>query len=476
MKNWKPLVWVIWFSLLVAACGGDNGDTVEPEGPPPSPVLSKYPPGNATDVPTDAVITATFKEDMDSSTVNDTTFTLQYNPFVSGTVAYDKGTRTATFTPDSLLSYSTTYTATITTGVKNSSGTPLASDFSWTFAIIGVGPGEVSLPRTGQIQSYATGDDGEVEAGVAWPTPRFTDNMDGTITDELTGLMWLKDGACLGYQSWQYGTYWQIDSLNTNPGGTGCQDYTNNYHDWRLPNPNELESLINAGQSNSASWLNGLGFTGVIAQDYWSSTTYAQILDEAWSVNLWTGAVNPNSKPTARPVWAVRGVTTLPARVWKTGQTTSYRTGDDGELQAGADWPNPRFFFSNAASTDLLTGLMWPRDADTPTIGSCTGGIKTWQDALDYIACLNNHGYAGSSDWRLPNRKELFSLIDRSQHSPALPSGHHFVNVQSGYYWSSTTYRFNTSRAWVVSMRYGDVGPRDKTGNAYVWPVRGGRE
>jgi hypothetical protein len=81
----------------------------------------------------------------------------------------------------------------------------------------------------------------------------------------------------------------------------------------------------------------------------------------------------------------------------------------------------------------------------------------------------------GSSDWRLPNRKELFSLIDRSQLNPALPSDHYFVDVQLGYYWTSTTYAYQTDRAWVVDMKDGDMGPRDKTGNAWVWPVRGDR-
>ena len=61
-------------------------------------------------------------------------------------------------------------------------------------------PAEIA--RTGQTISYASGDDGDVQAGVAWPDPRFTDNGDGTITDNLTGLMWLKDANCFGSQTW----------------------------------------------------------------------------------------------------------------------------------------------------------------------------------------------------------------------------------------------------------------------------------
>jgi hypothetical protein len=475
MKKWKPYILVVWFCLLVAACGEDD-NTTQPEDTPVSPLASMFPQSNATDVPLDVVVTATFKEDMDSLTINETTFTLQYNPPVSGTVTYDKDTRTATFTPDSLLQHSTTYTATITTGAKNTSGTPLASDFSWGFTTIIPGQGQVFLARTGQTARYAAGDDGDIETGVAWPTPRFIDNMDGTVTDELTGLMWLKDGECLGIGIWQGEAYHAIDSLNFDPRGSGCQDYTRSYQDWRLPNVNELESLVHAGQHNTSTWLNSLVFTGVQARYYWTSTTNPQALGSAWCVNMWNGPVDPQEKRFYQRLWAVRGETSQPALVWTTGQVTSHRPRDDGDLQEGAPWPRPRFFFSsNVVSTDLLTGLVWLRDAGTSGTGNCDGGTKTWQEALDYIECLNSNNYLGVSDWRLPNRKELFSLIDREQRNPPLPSDHYFQDVQLGYYWTSTTYAFETHRAWVVGMRVGDVGPRDKTGNAWVWPVRGGR-
>jgi len=57
--------------------------------------------------------------------------------------------------------------------------------------------GAVDLPKTGQTTVYSTGDDGDIQAGVSWPSPRFMDNGDGTITDNLTGLMWLQDANCI---------------------------------------------------------------------------------------------------------------------------------------------------------------------------------------------------------------------------------------------------------------------------------------
>src|SRR4051794_35859814 len=58
------------------------------------------------------------------------------------------------------------------------------------------------VPQTGQTTSYAPGDDGAIEAGVAWPIPRFTNCGDGTVRDNLTGLIWLKNANCFGALQW----------------------------------------------------------------------------------------------------------------------------------------------------------------------------------------------------------------------------------------------------------------------------------
>ena len=81
---------------------------------------------------------------------------------------------------------------------------------------------------------------------------------------------------------------------------------------------------------------------------------------------------------------------------------------------------------------------------------------------------------SNAGDWRLPNYKELFSLVDAQNYSPALPSGHPFSNVQHYNYWSSTAYAFSTDVAWGVDMYDGDVDYDGKDSYGYVWPVRGG--
>jgi hypothetical protein len=159
------------------------------------------------------------------------------------------------------------------------------------------------------------------------------------------------------------------------------------------------------------------------------------------------------------------------APVPKTGQTTSSATGDDGDYQKGVAWPVPRFTDNGDGTViDNLTGLMWAKDANL------NNGKMTWNDAIDYAnnLSLGSDGCGLSyTDWRLPNVRELQTLIDYSNHGPSLPSGHPFSNVQSSYYWSSTANAFNTTTtAWYVYMNVGNVNYNGKTVSTYVWPVR----
>jgi hypothetical protein len=122
------------------------------------------------------------------------------------------------------------------------------------------------------------------------------------------------------------------------------------------------------------------------------------------------------------------------AGVPKTGQTTSYSPGDDGALQKGVAWPIPRFTDKGDDTViDNLTGLIWTKDSLQIPNG------MLWPDAV--AACYELF-FAGYDDWRLPNLRELHSLIDYGNHTPALPVDHPFTNVQAGFYWSSTTVLF----------------------------------
>ena len=106
--------------------------------------------------------------------------------------------------------------------------------------------------------------------------------------------------------------------------------------------------------------------------------------------------------------------------------------------------------------TDTETGLVWQK---TYVSG------KTWQKALSYCESLT---YAGYSDWRLPNKNELASLVNYEKYNPASD----FPDMPSNYFWSSSTYLYSTSDAWYVYFGYGYVDSYSKTSGSDVRCVR----
>lgn len=324
-----------------------------------------------------------------------------------------------------------------------------------------------------------TGQDGESLTGTAWPSPRFTDNGDQTMTDRLTGMAWTRDANTPGeYKNWQQALDY-IKTLNSH-------NYLG-HNDWRLPNINEMESLVNK-QPDLAVWLASQGFYDVVAGYYWTSSSYAGYPVYAWTVGMHGGIAAGHRKTDGCLVWSVRtgqpGVLTLP----QTGQTECYDnigteidcpgTGQDGELQRGAVWTDPRFKDNgDQTMTDRLTGLVWSKGGSAPGHAACNpGSQQNSQDALDYIKCLNINNYLGKSDWRLPNRNELASLVNRGQANSAdwlNSSGFH--NVRAGSYWSSSTYPDTTWNAWSVNMLDGAVTSTAKKHEINVWPVRKGQ-
>ena len=130
------------------------GDTVSIADVVAPTVESTSPVADAVDVPVDTVVTATFSEAMDDTTITTSSFTLDG---VAGSVSYDAGTDTATFTPTIDLAYETTYTATLSTAITDAAGNPLAAAYTWDFTTVPVPPGAVvvsidapSGPRAGR--------------------------------------------------------------------------------------------------------------------------------------------------------------------------------------------------------------------------------------------------------------------------------------------------------------------------------------
>ncbi len=116
---------------------------------------------------------------------------------------------------------------------------------------------------------------------------------------------------------------------------------------------------------------------------------------------------------------------------------------------------------------DRLTRLVWTKTANFGEFP------LTWTGALARVGEMNQEGYGGHHDWRLPNRRELRSLISYGSRKPALPASHPFEDVFLGWYWTSTTAAISMAHAWYVHLEGGRMFFGKKDQFALVWPVRG---
>ena len=144
-----------------------------------------------------------------------------------------------------------------------------------------------------------------------------------------------------------------------------------------------------------------------------------------------------------------------------------------------AEAPNGRYTAGSGTVLDTYTGLTWKTCPEGLSGATCATGTivtGTWADALNRVATVNAAPStlgAGFSDWRLPNRAELASLIERQCATPAINTTL-FPATPSQSFWSSTGYAQIGAVAWAVDFGSGDVGPAVKTGVKNIRLVRGG--
>lgn len=346
----------------------------------------------------------------------------------------------------------------------------------------------VNLPATGVATSYVGGDDASLRKGVGWPQPRYDDNQDGTVTDRLTGLVWLKDASCFTPTVWASALA-DVNQLAT--GACGLSDGSK-AGQWRLPNLVELESVVDDSASNPAVTA-GSPFTNVSSGVYWSSTPYygGELgSTNAWAIRFGDGRymnddVSNVMATSNNNVWAVKGSGGGAVQLQATGAYVPYQSGDDGTVESGVPLPAPRMFDNGDGTvTDTLTGLIWLKQAD------CINAA--WAEAMAAVSALAS-GQCGLTDgsaagnWRMPNRNEMQSLADRMQNNEAdyfdetFISSNAAVNSQPAifasfitlqYYWTSTTNASDTSEAWTVFSC--DFGVYDiaKANTGYTLAVR----
>ncbi|MBT0664809.1 DUF1566 domain-containing protein [Geobacter pelophilus] len=143
-------------------------------------------------------------------------------------------------------------------------------------------------------------------------------------------------------------------------------------------------------------------------------------------------------------------------------------------------WPKPSTpinrFVNNEDGTisDSATGLIWKRCSEGLSGSTCENGapeIFTWQEALQSAV---NSSFAGKNDWRLPNIKELGSIVERQCSMPAI-NEIVFPATPTMSFWSSSPFAENKNFAWNIYFPYGISDGNDKNYKFFVRLVRGGK-
>jgi hypothetical protein len=265
-------------------------------------------------------------------------------------------------------------------------------------------------------------------------TPRYRDNGDGTVSDLVTGLMWVK--ARGEKMSWD-------DALaNANSRRVG------GYDDWRGPTIKEVYSLIQfTGECHATTGSRPFLDTNHFGFIYGDLSRGERMIDcQDWSSTKYTGTTM-NGDAT------VFGVNFADGRI-KGYPITDPRIHSPHKLYIRYVRGNPAYgindFHDNGDGTvsDRATGLMWSQ--------SDSGTGLNWQQALAWVQQLNEKNFLGHNDWRLPDAKELQSIVDYTRRPAIAPvfQTSQLSDGESPFFWSSTTHL---------------DGPPGRTANAAVY-------
>ena len=281
------------------------------------------------------------------------------------------------------------------------------------------------LPDTGQSKSYTDtlGEDSDYTINA----PELIDNLDGTITDKITGLMWQKvDGGEMTHSSaLQY-----ADSLTLG-----------SFTDWRLPIAFEIYSIQNLQVNNPA--LNTTYFTKSNAEYWWTSDLQVNDNSRVWVSNAGGGIGNH-----------------LKSETISAGGTKRYHARAVRNIKENISLQKRFEVIDDDVVVDSLTGLMWQR--------KISNNPMTWENALAFSEQLSHGNY---NDWRLPNIKELHSIHMVKEFMPCLDRIA-FPLADIRKLWSSTTQNNQATRAWYFDTNFGITTQEAKSTALYVLCVR----
>ena len=139
---------------------------------------------------------------------------------------------------------------------------------------------------------------------------------------------------------------------------------------------------------------------------------------------------------------------------------------------------------NNGLITDVRTGLVWRKCTEGQSGEACSEGERgdsrfTWKEALQHVKAVNVNSSDAYSDWRLPNKKELESIIENSCVAPSINTNFFYIFPSRSFYadanyWTSTTVAGDPAAAWIALFQYGAVAQGKKSDKFFIRLVRGG--
>ncbi|MBK6998574.1 MAG: DUF1566 domain-containing protein [Rhodoferax sp.] len=365
--------------------------------------------------------------------------------------------------------------------------------------------------------------------GITRPTSDYVDNRNGTVTHTPTNLTWKR---CPELQTWTGSTCSGTATNFTFDQATALADTTTfaGQSDWRLPTGDELLSLVDYSTYGPA--INSSIFPATPGSSFWSGSPYAYYSGYAWSVYFSNGYASYNNRSSSNAVRLVRGGQSFGSfvlAVSKSGTGTGTVTGSAAGINCGntcsaalasgtsvtltatpatgsnfTGWSGScsgrgsctvsmdavksvtAFFMAapttsklqpnaDGTVTDLKTGLTWMRCS----MGQVWNGSTCLGTAATYTfdqanALTGTTTFANQSDWRMPNIRELQSIVDRSVYGLAIDSVV-FPNTPGSFFWSGSPVASSSDYAWYVYFYDGYAGYNLRSGSSAVRLVRGGQ-
>lgn len=269
---------------------------------------------------------------------------------------------------------------------------------------------EIACPAEGQAFS---GQDAQYTGN----QPSYTLSADGlTVHDNVTGLTWTQSPDLNGDGDIDVADKLTFTEAQTYPDTLNAQNY-GGYNDWRLPTIKELYSLMDfRGTDPSGSNLTNLTpfiDTTYFAFGYGDEAAGERLIDaQFWSSNAYVGTVFGNQQ-------AAFGLNLADGRI------KGYPSGTSGPITKlnyvyfvrGNTGYGVNDFTDNSDGTvtDHATGLMWSQDDSGDGVDTGPRSGMTWEEALAWVEQKNDENYLGYNDWRLPNAKEMQSIVDYDQ-------------------------------------------------------------